>query len=188
MSVQKFSSLDEVADRANRTRYGLGASIFTKDVGKAHYLSHAIRAGTVWYVRYYVIFSAWVVHHIRKCPFLSYLNLLNLPCPQGQLSQRVRRFHAFRWLQGEWIWQGIGRVWAGSLHRGQIYRHSHPKEDQLETRVLPIESETNLGTNEQLNSFLPIFFRFFLDLQSSPSSVTIITKVNSTVRFCAKNS
>merc|ERR1719365_221801 len=48
MSVQKFSSLDEVADRANRTRYGLGASIFTKDVGKAHYLSHAIRAGTVW--------------------------------------------------------------------------------------------------------------------------------------------
>ena len=56
MSVQKFSSLDEVADRANRTRYGLGASIFTKDVGKAHYLSHAIRAGTVWYVRYHVIF------------------------------------------------------------------------------------------------------------------------------------
>ena len=56
MSVQKFSSLDEVADRANRTRYGLGASIFTKDVGKAHYLSHAIRAGTVWYVKYYVIF------------------------------------------------------------------------------------------------------------------------------------
>ena len=57
MSVQKFSSLDEVADRANRTRYGLGASIFTKDVGKAHYLSHAIRAGTVWYVR--SVKSAW---------------------------------------------------------------------------------------------------------------------------------
>jgi len=47
-SVQKFSSLDEVAERANKTRYGLGASVFTKDVGKAHYLSHAIRAGTVW--------------------------------------------------------------------------------------------------------------------------------------------
>ena len=74
------------------------------------------------------------------------------------MSQRVRRFHAFRGLQGEWIWQGIGRVWAGSLHRGQIYRHSHPKEDQLETTAPP-QSETNLGTNEQLNSFLPIFFK-----------------------------
>jgi len=48
MSVQKFKSLEEVAERANKTRYGLGASVFTKDVGKAHYLSHAIRAGTVW--------------------------------------------------------------------------------------------------------------------------------------------
>ena len=48
MSVQKFKSLDEVAERANNTRYGLGASVFTNDVGKAHYLSHAIRAGTVW--------------------------------------------------------------------------------------------------------------------------------------------
>ena len=74
MSVQKFSSLDEVADRANRTRYGLGASIFTKDVGKAHYLSHAIRAGTVWYVGYYVIFLGLIfcVHHIRKWHNLFY--------------------------------------------------------------------------------------------------------------------
>lgn len=48
MSVQKFRSLDEVAERANASRYGLGASICTRDLDKAHYLSHALRAGTVW--------------------------------------------------------------------------------------------------------------------------------------------
>ena len=47
-SIQKFKSLEEVAERANRNNYGLAAAVFTKDIERATYLSHALRAGTVW--------------------------------------------------------------------------------------------------------------------------------------------
>ena len=47
-SIQKFKSIEEVAERSNKSSYGLAASIFTQDLDKAHYLSHALRAGTVW--------------------------------------------------------------------------------------------------------------------------------------------
>lgn len=57
MSILPFKNLDEVVARANNTIYGLGASIFTKDIGKAHYLTKKIRAGTV-YVNCYDVFDA----------------------------------------------------------------------------------------------------------------------------------
>ncbi len=40
----------QVAERANRHTYGLAAAIFTNDLEKSVYLSHALRAGTVWYL------------------------------------------------------------------------------------------------------------------------------------------
>ncbi len=43
------SSSRQVAERANNTNYGLAAALFTRDMDKAVYLSHALRAGTVWY-------------------------------------------------------------------------------------------------------------------------------------------
>jgi aldehyde dehydrogenase (NAD+) len=57
MSIMPFKNLDEVVARANNTTYGLGASVFTKDIGKAHYLAQKIRAGTV-YVNCYDVFDA----------------------------------------------------------------------------------------------------------------------------------
>lgn len=57
MSILPFKNLDEVVTRANKTIYGLGASIFTRDIGKAHYLANKIRAGTV-YVNCYDVFDA----------------------------------------------------------------------------------------------------------------------------------
>lgn len=47
--ILKFSSMEEIVERANKTIYGLAAAVFTKDLDKAMYLSQGLRAGTVWY-------------------------------------------------------------------------------------------------------------------------------------------
>lgn len=49
MQIFKFKSLEEVVTRANDTKYGLAAAVFTKDIDKASYISNGLRAGTVWY-------------------------------------------------------------------------------------------------------------------------------------------
>ena len=43
-----FSDMDEVAAAANSTEFGLGASIWTRDLNKMHALAPAIKSGTVW--------------------------------------------------------------------------------------------------------------------------------------------
>jgi phenylacetaldehyde dehydrogenase len=43
-----FDDLDEIAAVANQTTYGLGASIWTKDISTVHRLAPKLRAGTVW--------------------------------------------------------------------------------------------------------------------------------------------
>jgi phenylacetaldehyde dehydrogenase len=52
-----FQTLDEIAQVANDTPYGLGAGIWTKDISKAHLLAKKIRAGTVW-INCYNVFDA----------------------------------------------------------------------------------------------------------------------------------
>ncbi|WP_136440177.1 aldehyde dehydrogenase family protein [Pacificoceanicola onchidii] len=39
---------DELVQKANDTDFGLGASVFTRDIGHAHKLARRIKAGTVW--------------------------------------------------------------------------------------------------------------------------------------------
>ena len=46
--AQRFDDLDEVAKAANDTCYGLGASIWTKDLSSMHRLAARIKAGIVW--------------------------------------------------------------------------------------------------------------------------------------------
>lgn len=48
MQILKFKTIEEVVGRANNTKYGLAAAVFTKDLDKANYLSQALQAGTVW--------------------------------------------------------------------------------------------------------------------------------------------
>ncbi|MGF6242124.1 aldehyde dehydrogenase (NAD+) [Paraburkholderia sp. GAS38] len=43
-----FDTVDEVVARANATPFGLGAGVWTRDVGRAHTLASRIRSGSVW--------------------------------------------------------------------------------------------------------------------------------------------
>jgi len=43
-----LTDLERIAHQANDTLYGLAASIWTKDISKAHKLASLIRSGTVW--------------------------------------------------------------------------------------------------------------------------------------------
>lgn len=46
--VEGFADEAEAVWKANATRYGLAAGIWTPDVGQAQRLSRALRFGTVW--------------------------------------------------------------------------------------------------------------------------------------------
>lgn len=56
-SILKFKEIDEVVKRANATRYGLAAGVFTKNIDTANTLTRALRAGTVW-VNCFDVFDA----------------------------------------------------------------------------------------------------------------------------------
>ncbi|XP_077217556.1 benzaldehyde dehydrogenase, mitochondrial-like [Tasmannia lanceolata] len=56
-SILKFKDMDEVIRRANATRYGLAAGVFTKNIDTANTLVRAIRAGTIW-VNCFDVFDA----------------------------------------------------------------------------------------------------------------------------------
>jgi acyl-CoA reductase-like NAD-dependent aldehyde dehydrogenase len=53
--IIKFKSLEEVIPRANDTRYGLAAAVFTKDIDKAITMANSLQAGTVWVNCYHVV-------------------------------------------------------------------------------------------------------------------------------------
>lgn len=48
ISAIPFTDIDEVIERANRTGFGLGSGLWTRDVTKAHRIARGIRAGSVW--------------------------------------------------------------------------------------------------------------------------------------------
>jgi len=48
MSIMKFSTDEEVVERANESCFGLGAGIMSENIGRAIGLAHQIRAGSVW--------------------------------------------------------------------------------------------------------------------------------------------
>jgi len=52
--IIKFKTLEEVIPRANNTRYGLAAAVFTKDIDKAITIANSVQAGTVWVNCYHV--------------------------------------------------------------------------------------------------------------------------------------
>lgn len=54
-AIQRFKTVEEAIDRANRHKYGLAGAVMTRDLGQAIYVSNALRAGTVWVNCYNVL-------------------------------------------------------------------------------------------------------------------------------------
>jgi len=48
LAVLGFDDEDEAVALANQSMYGLAAGVWSRDIGRAHRVAHAIRAGTVW--------------------------------------------------------------------------------------------------------------------------------------------
>lgn len=48
VAISKFTTTDEVVERANDTTYGLAAALFSNNVTKAHNVASRLQAGMVW--------------------------------------------------------------------------------------------------------------------------------------------
>lgn len=55
MSVLVFDAEEEAIERANATRYGLGAGLFTRDLARAHRVADQLEAGNIWVNTYNLI-------------------------------------------------------------------------------------------------------------------------------------
>jgi aminomuconate-semialdehyde/2-hydroxymuconate-6-semialdehyde dehydrogenase len=61
VTVTPFTSEDELLTMVNGVKYGLSASLWTRDLGRAHRLAERIEAGTVWV-------NCWLLRDLRT-PF-----------------------------------------------------------------------------------------------------------------------
>ena len=58
VSLIPFKTEEEVVEMANSTKYGLSASIFTKNISKAHRVAANIDSGVVW-------INTWLLRDLR---------------------------------------------------------------------------------------------------------------------------
>ena len=61
VTVSVFDDVTEVIEKANAVKYGLSASIWTKDLSQAHRVAHELKVGTVW-------INTWLYRDLRM-PF-----------------------------------------------------------------------------------------------------------------------
>ena len=92
LAVQTFGDLEEAIQIGNNTEYGLAAAVWTRDVRKAHYAAHQLRAGTVWINTYHNLDTA--------SPFGGY--------KQSGYGRELGRYALDLYTQVKSVWVNLG--------------------------------------------------------------------------------
>lgn len=77
------SDLKDALKRANNTRYGLAAGVFTSNLDTVNTLVRAIKVGTVWVNCYQVLDAAIPLQHLTLHSSQGYSRSLPLHSSQG---------------------------------------------------------------------------------------------------------
>jgi aldehyde dehydrogenase (NAD+) len=92
-SAMPFDTVDEVVERSNRTEFGLGGGVWTRDVGKAHRLAQEIRTGVVWVNTYNRLDPATPFGGCKSSGWGNELSLHSLAAMCGALGGLRPRGH-----------------------------------------------------------------------------------------------
>jgi acyl-CoA reductase-like NAD-dependent aldehyde dehydrogenase len=80
MSVIPFDTEDDAIRIANDTEYGLAAGVWSRDLGRAHRASQAIRAGTVWVNTYQRVYPSVPYGGLKQSGYGRALGEASLDC------------------------------------------------------------------------------------------------------------
>ena len=58
VTIMPFDDTDDAIEQANATQYGLSASVWTRDLDRAHHVAEKLQAGTVWV-------NCWLLRDLR---------------------------------------------------------------------------------------------------------------------------
>ncbi|MBL7255578.1 aldehyde dehydrogenase family protein [Paractinoplanes lichenicola] len=83
--AETFTDYDEVVARANSTRYGLAAGVWTKDLARAHTIAGALEAGIIWVNKWFDLPAGAPMGGVKDSGFgreLSWETLLEYSAPK----------------------------------------------------------------------------------------------------------
>ncbi|MFP3131431.1 MAG: aldehyde dehydrogenase family protein [Nitrososphaeria archaeon] len=66
LTITEFNSIEEAADLANSTDYGLAAGVWTRDISKALSIARKVKAGTIWINDYGKIYHQAIVGGFKQ--------------------------------------------------------------------------------------------------------------------------
>jgi len=80
LAVTPFKDEAEALALANDTEFGLAAGVWTRDLGRGHRASQAIRAGTVWVNTYQRVYPAVPYGGVKQSGYGRTLGEASLDC------------------------------------------------------------------------------------------------------------
>ncbi|GAA0526248.1 aldehyde dehydrogenase [Paractinoplanes ferrugineus] len=83
--AESFTDYDEVVERANGTRYGLAAGVWTTDLARAHRIAGDLRAGIVWVNKWFDLPAGAPMGGVKDSGFgreLSWETMLEYSAPK----------------------------------------------------------------------------------------------------------